>query len=208
VTDPTTPLRRDAERNRQLLLRTAHDLMARHGLDVPYEEIARAAGTGTGTMYRRFPQRQDLVDALFGSHIDAVTELAVEASRHTDALAGLTWFLSRQLELEAANRGLGDLLRGAHRDAGIVQLARARMTPLVADLIARAVQAGQLSPGVTPADLVAVHLMVGSVLDASREFAPDLWRRALAIALAGLSHAELPGGPPDDAVIESLYNAR
>jgi AcrR family transcriptional regulator len=207
VTEPTTPLRRDAERNRQLLLRTAHDLMARHGLDVPYEEIARAAGTGTGTMYRRFPHRQDLVDALFSAHIDAVTDLAVEASRHPDARAGLTWFLTRQLELEAGNRGLGDLLRGPHRNAGIVRSARDRMTPLVADLIARAVQAGQLAPGITPGDLVAVHLMVGSVLDASREFAPDLWRRALAVALAGLSHADLPGDPPDDAVIESLYSA-
>ncbi|CAM5254615.1 hypothetical protein SALBM135S_01530 [Streptomyces alboniger] len=57
------PLRRDAERNRQRLLEAARELMARDGLRVPYEEIARTAGSGMGTLYRRFPDRQDLVDA-------------------------------------------------------------------------------------------------------------------------------------------------
>ncbi|WP_432828500.1 TetR/AcrR family transcriptional regulator [Dactylosporangium sp. CA-092794] len=203
--DPPQPLRRDAERNRQLLLRTAYELMARDGLDVSYEEIARAAGTGTGTMYRRFPQRQDLVDALFSEHIDTVTSLAEQAARHGDPWAALTWFLERQLELEADNRGLGQLLRGHQQSSTLVKQAHARMTPLVAELIARAVREGQLPAGVTPGDFVAVHLMVGSVMDAARGFAPHLWRRALAVALAGLRHADLPGTPPGDEIIERLY---
>jgi hypothetical protein len=48
--------------------------------------------------------------------------------------------------------------------------------------------------------------MVGSVMDASRTFAPQLWRRSLRIALAGLRHADLSGEPPDEAVIDRLYN--
>jgi AcrR family transcriptional regulator len=206
VTEAPPPLRRDAERNRQLLLRTAYDLMASQGLDVSYEDIARAAGTGMGTIYRRFPQRQDLLDALFGEHIDTVIDLAEQASRYDDAWAGLTWFLERQLEIEAQSRGLGELLRSRNQATALVQRAHERMTPLVADLVDRAVRAGQLPAGATPADFAAVHVMVGSVMDASRAHAPGLWRRALRIALAGVRHADLSGDQPDEAVIDRFYN--
>jgi AcrR family transcriptional regulator len=206
ASDP--PLRRDAERNRQLLLSTAYDLMATAGLDVPYEDIARAAGTGMGTIYRRFPQRQDLLDALFSEHIDTVIGLAEQAARHDDAWAGLTWFLERQLEIEAGSRGLGELLRSRNQATDLVRRAHERMTPLVTDLIARAVRAGQLPAGATPADFAAAHVMVGAVMDASRASAPQLWRRALRIALAGLRQADLSGDLPDDVVIDHLYNDR
>lgn len=180
--------------------------MATAGLDVPYEDIARAAGTGMGTVYRRFPQRQDLLDALFREHIDTVITFAEQASRYDDAWAGLTWFLEQQLEMEGQSRGLGELLRSRNQATALVRRAHERMTPLVAGLIARAVRAGQLPAGATPADFAAVHVMVGSVMDASRAFAPELWRRALAIALTGLRHADLSGDPPDENVIDHLYN--
>lgn len=206
MTEAPPPLRRDAERNRQLLLRTAYDLMASQGLDVSYEDIARAAGTGMGTIYRRFPQRQDLLDALFSEHIDTVIDLAERASRYDDAWAGLAWFLERQLEIEAQSRGLGELLRSRNQATALVQRAHERMTPLVADLVDRAVRAGQLPAGATPADFAAVHVMVGSVMDASRAHTPGLWRRALRIALAGVRHADLSGDQPDEAVIDRFYN--
>lgn len=199
------PLRRDAERNRRLLLDTARDLMAQHGLDVSYEEIARAAGTGMGTVYRRFPDRQDLVDALFGEHVDAVCRMAEDAAQQDDPWRALCAFLERQLELEAANRALGQILRGQKGSYAIAHHAHERMTPIVCALLDRAVRAGQLPDGVTSADLVAVHLMVGSVMDASRGVAPGLWRRALAVALAGLQHAELPAPAPADDVVDRLF---
>ncbi|GGW57631.1 TetR/AcrR family transcriptional regulator [Streptomyces griseoloalbus] len=198
-------LRRDAERNRQLLLETAHALMARDGLEVTYQEIAAAAGTGTGTVYRRFPDRQQLVDTVFAEHIDAVVELARQACRFDDPWAGLTWFMERQLELEADNRGLGQLLRGGHQSSELVIRGRAQITPLAADLLERAVRTGLLPAGVTPADLVTVHLMVGAVMDTARQIDPDLWRRALAVALAGLQHAALPTRQPDDDLIDRLF---
>lgn len=199
------PLRRDAERNRRLLLDTARDLMAERGLDVSYEEIARAAGTGMGTVYRRFPDRQDLVDALFGDHVDAVCRMAEDAAEQEDAWQALTTFLERQLELEAADRALGQILRGQKGSYAIAHRAHERMTPVVRSVLARAVRDGQVPEGVTSADLVAVHLMVGSVMDASRGVAPDLWRRALAVALAGLQHARLPAPAPTDDVVDRLY---
>ncbi|MGC3000230.1 TetR/AcrR family transcriptional regulator [Streptomyces sp. G35A] len=185
------PLRRDAERNRQRLLEAARELMARDGLRVPYEEIARKAGSGMGTLYRRFPDRQDLVDALFAEHVDAVVDLAQQASRADDAWSGLTWFMERQFALEGDNRALGELLRGGQQGSARLAQSCARIAELVAQLIERAVQAGQLPTGVTTGDFETVHLMVGAVMDASRQHDPDRWRRALAVALAGLRHADL-----------------
>ena len=201
------PLRGDAERNRQLLLDTAFALMARDGIDVSYKEIARAAGMGMGTIYRRFPERDDLIDALFGEHIDTVTRLAQECAADPDAWAGLARFLERQLELEAGHRGLGELLRGRVQSAALVRRARAQMSPLVADMIARGVRAGQLPATVTSADFTAVYLMVGHLMAVTRTSDPDFWRRALVIGLAGLRSADLSGPQPGDDVIDSLFNA-
>ncbi len=97
------PLRRDAERNRRRLVECAADLMSRRGLDVSYDEIAREAEMGVGTVYRRFPDRQDLLDAVFGDHVDAVCALADEAAHEEDPWRGIVGFFERQLELEAAN---------------------------------------------------------------------------------------------------------
>jgi hypothetical protein len=104
--------------------------------------------------------------------------------------------------------GLGELLRSRNQATALVQRAHERMTPLVTDLVTRAVRAGQLPAGATPADFAAVHVMVGSVMDASRTFAPQLWRRALTIVLAGLRNAELSGDPPGEAVIDHLYHEK
>ncbi|WP_256082669.1 hypothetical protein [Streptomyces sp. AVP053U2] len=147
--------------------------------------------TGMGTRYRRFPDRQDLVDALFAEHVDAVVALAQQACRNDDPRSGLTWFMERQFELEADNRALGELLRGGQQGTAHLAQGCARIAELVAQLVERAVRAGRLPPGATPDDLETVHLMVGAVMDASRQHDPHRWRRALAVALAGLRHADL-----------------
>ncbi|MCI4066233.1 TetR/AcrR family transcriptional regulator [Micromonospora sp. R77] len=157
--------------------RRAGDLLDDGGAPVAavsYEDIARAAGTGMGTVYRRFPQRQDLLDALFSEHTDTVVGLVEQAAQHDDTWAGLTWFLEQQLEIEAQSRGLGELLRSRSQATALLQRAHERMTPVVAGLVDRAVRAGLLPAGATLADFAAVHRMVGSVMDASRTFAPQL----------------------------------
>ena len=205
MTEP--PLRRDAERNRQHLLASARELMARDGLSVSYEQIAREAGMGMGTIYRRFPERDDLIDLLFADHIDGVVALAEQAGLQDDPWAGLTWFMTRQFELEADNRALGELLRGGGQSPRLVQLGRARITPPVTALVERAVQQGQLPATTAASDFAVVHLMVGAVMDATRGHDDDLWRRALTVALAGLRTAEHPHPPIDDQAIDRLYGA-
>lgn len=198
-----------------MLLDAARKLTSERGLDVSYEEIAHAAGTGVGTMYRRFPDRDDLLDALFADHVMQVIDLANAAERSADAWAGITGFLEAQLSMEARHLGLGPLLRGRHRPTAVVALAHAAMTPVISALVDRAIAAGQLPSDVSTADVAAVHLMVGSVLDASpvdaRTDATGArtvpWRRALAVALAGLQHADLPGERPDDGAVNEMYRS-
>ena len=193
MTAPARPLRRDAERNRRLLLATARTLMARHGLHVTHDEVAREAGVGVGTVYRRFPTRKDLVDAVFDTHIDEVVAIGERAGQQADGWQGLHQFMLGHLELQAEDRGLSELLRGRGPDSQVVQRARDRITPVVDQLVQRARAAGQVGPDVVADDFFLVQLMVCGVMDDARSFDPHLWRRARAVAMAGLQrHEPLP----------------
>ena len=202
------PLRRDAERNRQHLLSTARSLIARQGLDVTHDEIARVAGMGKGTVYRRFPDKQTLVDALFNDHIDAVVALAETARDDPDPWQGIETFMQANLELQAQDRGLRELLRGAQQGSSLVRQARERITPIVDELISQAQASEQLARHIGPGDFVLVELMVTGVMDATQSFDSDLWRRALAVGLAGLrSGSPLPGEPLDADQIDRVHGA-
>lgn len=204
--DSERPLRRDAERNRQRLLATARALIAKRGLDVTHEEIARVAEVGTGTIYRHFPSKQDLIDALFNQHIDTVVSLAQDARWAADPWDGLLGFMELTLEMQAQDRGLSQLLRGDSPDSQLISRARQRITPIIGELVEGAQAAGNLATNVTPGDFVLVELMVVGVMDAARSIDPDLWRRSLAIALAGLNAGQpLPGPSPDARTIERLH---
>lgn len=180
--------------------------MARRGLEVSHEEIAREAGTGMGTIYRRFPAKQDLLDALFNEHIDAVVALAEDALGATDPWDGLQQFMERHLDLQAEDRGLSEMLRANSQTSELVRQARQRITPIVSELVERAHAAGELGHDVSPGDFVLVQLMVCGVMDAARSFDPELWRRALAVALIGLRQGQaLPGTSPDADAIDRLH---
>src|SRR3954471_19846352 len=84
------PLRADAERNRRRILAAAREVFARRGLDAGLDEIARHAGVGTGTVYRRFPDKNKLVEALFEERLDQVLACAQRAAEHPDPWEGLT----------------------------------------------------------------------------------------------------------------------
>jgi AcrR family transcriptional regulator len=186
------PLRRDASRNRERLLQAARELFAERGLDVPMDEIARRAGVGVGTAYRRFANRDEVVEALFEDRMADYLDLAERALADPDPWAGLVTFLERSLTLQAADRGLKELLMRDRRTLDRVASARERVMPLLERVVARAHQAGALRPGVTADDFHVLSHMLG----AANEFAPDLWRRYLPLLLDGLRAGDpLPGAP-------------
>src|ERR1700712_3026544 len=94
------PLRADAERNRLLILEVAAEVFAEKGLDAGFDEIARRAGLGAGTVYRRFPHRDQLIEALLTDRLSGVAQLAQQAAAHPDPWVGLVGFLQRSIEMQ------------------------------------------------------------------------------------------------------------
>ena len=180
------PLRADAERNRRLLLDAARELFAERGLAVSLDDIARRAGVGVGTAYRRFGSREKLVEALFDEQLERIVALAREALEDEDPWRGLVTFLERSLELQAADRGLKELLLGSAAGRARISAVRERMRPLASEMVARAQAAGELRDDFAPQDMPMLQIMLGALVDASATVEPDLYRRFLALILAGM----------------------
>src|SRR4051812_28011489 len=152
------PLRADAERNRARILAAAAEVFAERGLDVSLDDIAAAAGVGVGTVYRRFPDKDSLIDALFEDKIDQMVQIATDALQIDDPWEGLTTFMRAMCRVQAADRGVRDALlsrgRGRERVAG----ARERIAPVALKLFARAQDAGVIRSDLGPFDVPMLHL--------------------------------------------------
>jgi AcrR family transcriptional regulator len=183
------PLRRDAERNRQRILQAAGELFSERGLGVTLDDIAHHAGVGVGTVYRRFADKEVLIDALFEQRIGAICAIAAESLAQEDPWEGLVHFFERGLERQACDRGLKELLGCSAHGRGGVRDARDRLRPLVTAIFDRAKVAGVLRADVEPTDAPLITMMVGSIIDRTREVDPELWRRYLGIVLDGLRPA-------------------
>ncbi|MEP6953853.1 MAG: helix-turn-helix domain-containing protein [Solirubrobacteraceae bacterium] len=184
--DAERPLRADAERNRRRILEVAAEVFARRGLSVTLDDIAREAGLGVGTVYRRFPDKEHLIDALFEARIEELVAVADAGLENPDPLAGLVHFLERGMELQATDRGLKELMHNTGLGAKRVAHARSMMAPRVLKMVARAHASGQLRGDVAGPDMPLITLMIGSIMDATREVRPDVWRRLLTIVIDGL----------------------
>lgn len=179
-------LRRDAQRNRARILAGARALLARDGVDASVEEITRRAGVGMGTLYRHFPTKEDLVDAVLADAFDELVAAAEQAAAAEDAWAGFTGFLEQALALHVANRGLKDVFATRGHGRGHARAMRARMQPLLARMIERAQEQGALRPDVTAEDVPLVFWTAGRVIETTATVAPELWRRYLGLLLDGL----------------------
>jgi AcrR family transcriptional regulator len=204
------PLRRDAERNRQRILDAARELVAEVGLDISHDDIARAAEVGVGTVYRRFPDKQKLIDELFDERVDQIIALVDAARELDDPWEGLHAFLAGNLELQASDRGLKELMLGNSRASELAQRAQRRIRVAVRELVRRAHASGQLRPDVGVEDFPLIQMMVGAVMEDARHIDPNLWRRALALVLDGYRadarREPLPGATPSPEQIEQVLS--
>lgn len=181
------PLRKDAARNRQRILDAARELFAQRGLGVTLNDIAHHAGVGVGTVYRRFPDKSELIDGLFEQRIGELVALIERGLADPDPWRGLSWFLEHALGLLAADRGLMELVTSSPEGLQRIGRVRRRLLPLGSELVARAQAAGRLRDDIAPPDLPLIQLMLTTVADAARGVDPELWRRYLAIILRGLA---------------------
>ena len=140
------PLRRDAERNRERILAHARRLVAESGLGVSHDEIARAAEMGVGTVYRRFPRKEELLEELFGEHVERLVQMAQDAAASPSAWEGLRRFLDQVLELQVADRGMRELLSGTPHAPRLARHVREQVAPVVAGLLRRAQEEGDVEP--------------------------------------------------------------
>jgi AcrR family transcriptional regulator len=202
------PLRADAERNRQRLLAAAKELFATRGLDVTLDEVARHAGVGTGTAYRRFPNKDALIDALMVDRINEMAAIAEECFHDADPWRGLTGFFERALALQAADRGLKEVLFSSGRGRERSVHARAKMGPVVTRLVQRAVAAGAVRSDFATSDVPLINFMLTMIVDFGRDIEPDLYKRYLAIVLDGLRpRDDLEPLPVDALSIRTFQDA-
>jgi AcrR family transcriptional regulator len=182
----TAPLRADAERNRQRLLAAAKDLFRTRGLDVTLDDVARHAGVGTGTAYRRFANKDQLIDALMADRIGEIGQIAKECLDEPDPWVGLTSFFERALALQAADRGLKEVLFSSGRGRERSNQARLKIAPVVTKLVKRALDAGVVRSDMATSDVPVINFMLNLVVDLGRDIRPELYKRYLAIVLDGL----------------------
>lgn len=205
--DDRPRLRKDAELNRQRILAAAREVFRDRGVAATLNDIAHHAGVGVGTVYRRFADKEELIDALFDDMVEKVDRALHEALTEADAWVGLTTALEKVCEDQAFDRGLREVMLGTGRGPQRQRQVRARVDTAVDILIARAQQQGMLRPDVLPTDFPILQLMVGAVTDHTG--APELWRRYLGIMIDGLrarpdTSTLTAGGDASHQVVESV----
>jgi len=186
------PLRRDAERNRQLILGAAKVVFAQRGLDAPLDEIAKEAGLGVGTVYRRFPNRDALIEALFDDTLDFMQRVIDASVAKPRAWDGLAHFMTEMLEKQGRDKGLRDAMIAREKrltecgDKAKSDLIRDMVEPAIYDMVDRAQAEGDLRADVTATDVAVLMIAGVGIVEFTTLVDPDSWRRQLSIILDGL----------------------
>jgi AcrR family transcriptional regulator len=191
----TRRLRSDAARNRAAIIEAAREVFAEHGLEASLEDIACRAGVGIATLYRRFPGREQLIAAALVDKVAEYAQAAEEALAVADPWAGFVGYVYRICELQAADRGLSDLLAMALPVDEQIEEMRAAANARVIDLIDRAKAAARLREDFAGEDLLLLLIASAAIGQVTRDDAPDAWRRFVALALDGFARPGSAGLP-------------
>jgi AcrR family transcriptional regulator len=183
------PLRADAERNRQRILAAAAQVFTERGLDATLDQVARAAGVGVGTVYRRFPDKEALVAALFRERIDNLVTVAEDACAAADPWRAVVFYLEYAAAAMAGDTGLRQLMMFATYDRDQVCYARDRMGPVITRLVQRAQASGDLRGDFEATDVKMIAFMLASLAEYAAAVTPDVWRRYLTMLIDGLRPA-------------------
>jgi AcrR family transcriptional regulator len=176
-------LRKDAALNRERLLAAASELFAEQGLNVTLNDIAHRAGVGVGTAYRRFANKDEVIEALFERRLEEVVIVAREALDDPDAWNGLVTFLERTLLMQFGDRGLTQMMNNPQIGRDRVNQTRDRISPLMTQLVERAKKQGAVRPDLDQTDLFFLQLSLSAISETTREVTPDLYRRYLTMWL-------------------------
>lgn len=203
--EPRRPLRADAERNRQRILEAAREVFAEHGLEASLDQIAEHAGLGVGTVYRRFPDKNELINVLFEEELDRFVRVAEECAAIEDAWTGLTTFIAEGSLLQGRNFGLRQLIGGSEGNRDLMLRPRERLQPLISGMVERAKADGALRPDFEVLDVPVAENMLSHVISLAGDSAPDVWRRYLTMIMDGMraenaTPLPVPGISPEQYV--------
>lgn len=177
--------RADSLRNREQLLAAAKAAFNAVGADVPLEEIAQRAGLGIGTLYRHFPTRNSLFEAVYRREVDQLTELAERLAREAPPLDALRRWLHANLRLMATKRGMVEALQlVATGSPELKAYSFERLTRALALLLARGAATGEIRPDLTAEDLLRTVIGV-FYADASSDWQASA-RRIIDVFVDGL----------------------
>jgi AcrR family transcriptional regulator len=178
------PKRADARRNYEKVLAAAREAFAEGGESTSLEEIARRAGVGIGTLYRHFPNRQALVEALYIDEVEDVCRSAAEldGAEPWEALEG--WF-ERLIAYIGTKRALAhELLNYLEPEAALFQVCRASLFDAGEPLLKRAQDAGVVRPDVTIAEVIQMVIGIAKIPSSD----PEQTEHIMRIALDGLRY--------------------
>ena len=186
------PLRADARRNREKVLAAARAVFSEEGVDAQMDDVARRPDVGVGTVYRHFPTKDALLQALTEELFDVIAAHARELLSHDDpweAFKEALWFGA---EKTAGDRAFSELV-AAHKKTLTTCSGQEDLTITVGELMRRCIAAGRMRPDVVIDDIPLVMCGVGSA-SAMAHPVPDSWRRHLGIVLDGM-RAEAVSAP-------------
>jgi AcrR family transcriptional regulator len=184
------PVRADAQRNTDALLEAALAVFATSGVDAPVREIAVKAGVGVGTLYRHFPQRSDLVAAVFRREVDACADAApILAAEHQPGEALARW-MQRYAAFIATKRGLATALHsGDPAFDALPAYFQKRLLPAFRTLLEAAAAAGEVRADIEPDDLLGAF---ASLCMQAHGKSPAHARRMVALLVDGLRYGASP----------------
>ena len=184
-------MRADGQRKMASLLKAAMEVFAKSGVDAPVREIAERAGVGLGTVYRHFPQRSDLIKAVFQSRVDACADAAPELAAQYEPADALAHWMQRYVDFIASKRGLAAALHsGDPAYNALPGYFNARLLPALKSLLDGAVAAGTVRPGVDAEDLLHA---VANLCRVSHDKEPAYSRRMVALLVDGLRFGAAAG---------------
>lgn len=185
--EPSRPLRADARRNGELLIATARAVFTEKGAEAPLDEIAKRAGVGAGTLYRHFPNREALVEAVYRDEVNQLANLATELLAQHEPAAALDAWMRAHVRFVTHRRGLAASLK-AMLDTHGETLAWCKTTMLVAaeQMLAAGLAAGTVRADLEPYDLLRLGHAIGMVADLGTAADSE---RMIDIMLVGL-HAQ------------------
>ncbi|CAA9244073.1 MAG: Transcriptional regulator, AcrR family [uncultured Chloroflexia bacterium] len=184
------PVRADAQRNTDALLEAALEVFATSGVDAPVREIAAKAGVGVGTVYRHFPQRSDLIVAVFRQQVDACADAAaVLAAEHAPGEALALW-MQRYADFIATKRGLATALHSGNPAYNpLPTYFDTRLRPALQALLDAAANAGEVRDDIEPDDLLRA---VRSLCMSAHDDRTDHARRMVSLLVDGLRYTARP----------------